>query len=62
MGGKWSAVNLDFRSKTRRQRKAAAAALSLFNAQLSPDASRLKHRVETKKGPMMIVIIKLHIL
>lgn len=45
-----------------KQNKAAAAALSLFNAQLTPDASRLKHRVETKKGPMIIVITKLHIL
>lgn len=28
-----------------------AAAPSLFNTQLALDASRLKHRVETKKDP-----------
>lgn len=48
------AVIFYFRGKTWSQREeaaAAAAAPSLFNTQLALDASRLKHRVETKKDP-----------
>lgn len=33
------------------KRRQAAAAPSLFNTQLALDASRLKHRVKTKKDP-----------
>ena len=51
-GGKWSAVILYFRSKTCEPKEGRqAAAPSLFNTQLTLDASGLKHRVETKKDP-----------